>query len=142
MNIFSLFDHLPPKVKAILLGVIAFAIASTPACIAVIVANSGSISVKHQETEINLQGKTKALVNDAEYSNKILQQKLNALEAEINEIKSPERSSAVLGVPPMSDCSKTLAGVKESFDELKPTADQAISDSEELTSVVDSAIIK
>jgi hypothetical protein len=113
MNIFSLFEHLPLKVKAILLGAIAFAIASTPACIAVIVANSGSISVKHQDTEINLQGKTKALVNDAEYSSKILQQKLNALEAEINEIKNPELA-----------------------------ADQAISDSEELTSVVDSALIR
>jgi phosphate-selective porin len=124
MNIFSLFEHLPLKVKAILLGAIAFAIASTPACIAVIVANSGSISVKHQDTEINLQGKTKALVNDAEYSNKILQQKLNALEAEINQIKSPE-----------------LAGVKESFAELKPTADQAYADNQELTEVVDSATI-
>jgi hypothetical protein len=123
MNVFTLFDHLPVKAKAILLGAIAFAIASTPACIAVIVANSGSISVKHARTEINLQGKTKALVNDAEYSNKILQQKLDALEAEINQIKSPE-----------------LKSVKESFAELKPTADQAIADSQELNQVVDSAI--
>ncbi|MGL5836792.1 MAG: hypothetical protein ACRC1Z_26710 [Waterburya sp.] len=113
MNIFSLIEHLSPKAKAILLGAIAFAIASTPACIAVIVANSGSISVKHQDTEINLQGKTKALANDAEYSNKILQQKLIDLEQEMNEIKSPE-----------------FAAVKESFDDLKPTADQAIADNE------------
>jgi hypothetical protein len=120
MNVFSLLNHLSVKAKAILLGAIAFAIASTPACIAVIVANSGSISVKHQETEINLQGKTKALVNDAEYSNKILQQKLNVLEAQINEIKSPE-----------------LAGVKESFAELKPTAEQAIADNQELSEVVE-----
>jgi hypothetical protein len=123
MNIFSLFNHLPVKAKAILLGAIAFAIASTPTCIAVIVANSGSISIKHQNTEINLQGKTKALVNDAEYSNKILQKRLLNLEEEINGIKSPE-----------------LAAVKESFAELKPTAEQAISDNRELNEVVDSAI--
>ena len=124
MNIFTLFDHLSPKSKAILLGAIAKAIASTPACIAVIVANSGSISVKHQDTvgfsvgsfpqktrltEISLQGKTKALVNEAEYSNKILQQRLGDLEAEINKVKSPQ-----------------LAGIKESFAELNPTADTAI----------------
>lgn len=123
MNIFTLFDHLPPKAKAILLGAIAFAIASTPVCIAVIVANSGSISVKHQDTEINLQGKTKALVNEAEYSNKILQQRLVDLETELNKVKSPE-----------------LSAVKESFAELKPTAKEAIADSQELTEVVDSAI--
>ena len=126
MNIFTLFDHLPPKAKAILLGAIAKAIASTPACIAVIVANSGSISVKHQDTvgfsvgsfpqktrltEISLQGKTKALVNEAEYSNKILQQRLGDLEAEINKVKSPQ-----------------LAGIKESFAELKPTAETAIAE--------------
>lgn len=120
MNIFSLIDHLPPKAKAILLGAIAFAIASTPACIAVIVANSGSISVKHQDTEINLQGKTKALANDAEYSNKILQQKLEDLEAEMNKVKSPEFSA-----------------VKESFADLKPTAETAIAESQELTEVVE-----
>jgi hypothetical protein len=123
MNVFTLFDHLPAKAKAILLGAIAFAIASTPACIAVIVANSGSISVKHQDTEINLQGKTKALANDAEYSNKILQQRLVDLETELNKVKSPE-----------------LSAVKESFAELKPTAKEAIADSQELTEVVDSAI--
>jgi hypothetical protein len=120
MNIFTLFDHLPPKAKAILLGAIAFAIASTPVCIAVIVANSGSISVKHQDTEINLQGKTKALVNEAEYSNKILQQRLEDLETEINKVKSPD-----------------LEAVKESFADLKPTAETAIADNQELTSVVD-----
>ena len=126
MNVFTIFDHLPVKAKAILLGAIAFAIASTPACIAVIVANSGSISVKHQDTvgfsvgsfpqktrltEISLQGKTKALVNEAEYSNKILQQRLGDLEAEINKVKSPQ-----------------LAGIKESFAELKPTAETAIAE--------------
>ena len=126
MNIFTLFDHLPPKAKAILLGAIAKAIASTPACIAVIVANSGSISVKHQDTvrfsvgsfpqktrltDISLQGKTKPLVHEAEYSNKILQQRLGDLEAEINKVKSPQ-----------------LAGIKESFAELKPTAETAIAE--------------
>lgn len=123
MNIFTLFDHLPPKAKAILLGAIAFAIASTPVCIAVIVANSGSILVKHQDTEINLQGKTKALINEAEYSNKILQQRLLDLETEINKVTRPEFSA-----------------VKESFADLKPTAETAIADSQELNEVVDSAI--
>lgn len=120
MNVFTIFDHLPVKAKAILLGAIAFAVASTPACIAVIVANSGSISVKHQDTEINLQGKTKALINEAEYSNKILQQRLLDLETEMNKVKSPEFSA-----------------VKESFADLKPTAETAIADNQELTSVVD-----
>ena len=122
MNVFTIFDHLPVKAKAILLGAIAFAIASTPACIAVIVANSGSISVKHARTEINLQGKTKALINEAEYSNKILQQRLEDLETEMNKVKSPE-----------------LDAVKESFADLKPTAETAIADSQQLTQVVDSA---
>ena len=120
MNIFTLFDHLPPKAKAILLGAIAFAIASTPVCIAVIVANSGSISVKHQDTEINLQGKTKALANDAEYSNKILKARLEDLETEMNKVNRPE-----------------FTAVKESFAELKPTAETAIADSQELNEVIE-----
>lgn len=82
----TLLTQLPAKAKAILLGAIAFAIASTPACIAVIVANSASIAIKHARTEINVSGKTKALANDAEYSNKILTLKLSDLEAEINTV--------------------------------------------------------
>jgi hypothetical protein len=113
------FSDLPRSTKVVLAWAIAAAIATLPACLAIIVANSQTISVRHQNTEINLQGKTKALANDAEYSNKILQQKLEHLEQKINQTRSPE-----------------LAAVKESFAELKPTAEQAIADNQELSEVV------
>jgi hypothetical protein len=119
----NILDNLSARSKTILGIAIGVFLASIPSALAIILVNSSSFVFKNGNTEINLQGKTKALVNDAEYSNKILQQKLIDLEQEINSTKSPE-----------------LAAVKESFAELKPTADQAIADNQELNEVIDSSI--
>lgn len=102
---------------------------TTPLGICYMFINSGNLVYKTPEVEINFQGKDKAnkLTNNTEYSNKSLKVKLEKLESNITKLQSNKNP-------------ETIKEVKNSFEELKPTAEQVLESSGQLTEFVESAI--
>ncbi len=94
--------------------------------VASLLVRSSSLSYESGDTKINV-GQVKKISNNTEYANKVLKDKISRLEQEINSLKQ-------------LDDNPQIEKVNRAFSELKPTANQAIESSEELTELIEQNI--
>lgn len=127
-KIAKLTKTLPTAFWVTLAGFIGVSTISTPLAIAYLVVHSGGINYTTEDTQIRVLGKK--AVNETEYSNKVLQQRLQQLETNIRQLKQSD---------PQTQAEK-IEDVERSFEDLKPTAEKAIENSEDLKDIVTEAI--
>lgn len=120
----SIIKSLPVKFWFILAIFIGTSIVTTPIALTYLLVHSGGINYKTEDTEINVVGKK--IANETEYSNKKLKEKLLTLEQKIENLKSSGKQNP----------DYFIEQVDKSFEDLKPTATEAIENSNELTEII------
>ena len=96
---------------------------TTPIAISYLIVNSGGINYVTESKEIKILGKK--AVAETQHSNKDLQKKLAQMDRQLNRLNGAKNIDQGLAIKE----------IKDSFDELKPTADKAIEDSEDLKDI-------
>ena len=97
---------------------------------------SSELSYQRGEVKINV-GQAQKIANDVEYANKVLSQKIEILEYEINGLKDNPENKGVSSEETSEACIARIEQVSTKIEEIKPTIAESAKSSEELKKILD-----
>lgn len=127
-KIAAAFKTLPDIFWITLAGFVGISTITTPIALVYFLTHSQGFNYVRGDTEIKVLGRNAA--RNTQQTNQQLRNKLDKLEAEIAELKraSPRQQRRI------------IKDVEQTFEELKPTAQTAIENSEDLSEIVEKAV--